>query len=161
MQVGTHDLLSLSVLLQQCSCPFHRPFDLYFAALPLVRTSRAFAQQGDFSAQTMQELQVILEQRAAEIQRLKSEKESLQAMASQLSSHQATVVNENKILKRAIAIQQERRSHMTAELEGAIQFKVEAEDRICMLEQMNATLQYRLEVNMASENDYMWLSRRQ
>jgi hypothetical protein len=109
----------------------------------------------------MQELQVILEQRAAEIQRLKSEKESLQALASQLSSHQATVVNENKILMRAIAIQQERQSHMTTELEGAIQFKVEAEDRICMLEQMNATLQYRLEVNMASENDYMWLSRRQ
>ena len=50
---------------------------------------------------------------------------------------------------------------MTTELVGAIQFKVEAEDRICMLEQMNATLQYRLEVNMASENDYMWLSRRQ
>ena len=83
----------------------------------------------------MQELQVILEQQAAEIQRLKSEKESLQALASQLSSHQATVVNENKILTRPIAIQQERQSHMTTELEGGMQFKVEAEDRIFMLEQ--------------------------
>ena len=48
----TRDLLSLSVPLQQCSCPFHLPFDLYHAALSLARMSRAFAPQGDSSAQT-------------------------------------------------------------------------------------------------------------
>jgi hypothetical protein len=102
----------------------------------------------------------MVEQQAAEIHRLKSEKESVDASASQLSSHQAKVEHENKILKRAVAIQQERQNQMTAELEGARQFKAEAEERVRRLEQMNLTLQYRLQANMASGNDFMWSSPR-
>ncbi len=102
----------------------------------------------------------MVEQQAAEIQRLKSEKESVEASASQLSSHQAKVDHENKILKRAVAIQQERQNQMAAELEGARRYKVEAEERVRRLEQMNLTLQYRLQANMASENEFTWSSPR-
>jgi GTP-sensing pleiotropic transcriptional regulator CodY len=114
------------------------------------------AQHDDATAQKMQELQVMVEQQAAEIQRLKTEKEFVEASASQLSSHQAKVEHENKILKRAVTIQQERQNQMTAELEGARQFKAAAEERVRRLEQMNLTLQYRLQATMASEKDFTW-----
>mmetsp|Transcript_43995 Transcript_43995/g.93686 ORF Transcript_43995/g.93686 Transcript_43995/m.93686 type:complete len:220 (-) Transcript_43995:280-939(-) len=123
-------------------------------ALPSVKRTRT-PQQDEASAQKLQELQRMVEQQAAEIQRLKSEKESAQAAASQLSSQHAKVENENKILKRAVAIQQDRQHQMTAVLEGAKQFKVQAEDRIRRLEQMNLTLQYQLQANSTAGNDFM------
>ena len=129
-------------------------------ALSSVWGSRVLAQHDDATAQKMQELQVMVEQQAAEIQRLKTEKESVEASTSQLSSHQAKVEHENKILKRAVTIQQERQNQMTAELEGARQFKAAAEERVRRLEQMNLTLQYRLQATMASENDFSWSSPR-
>lgn len=124
----------------------------------------------------------MVEQQAMEIQRLKAEKESAASQQQQLSSlvkqqlltsttssssgvsnnhHVAKVEHENKILKRAVTIQQERQTHLNAELEGARQFKVDAEERIRRLEQMNLTLQYRLQaVTMSPVNDNMWSSPR-
>jgi hypothetical protein len=109
----------------------------------------------DATAQKLQELQHMVEQQAAEIHRLKSAKESAEASASQLSSQHAKVEQENKILKRAVAIQQDRQNHMTAELEGARQFKSQAEDRIRRLEQMNLTLQYQLQAGSSTANDFL------
>jgi hypothetical protein len=102
----------------------------------------------------------VVEQQAAEIERLKCEKESARASASQLSSQHVKAEHENKILKRAVAIQQDRQSQMTGELEGARQFKVAAEDRIRRLEQMNLTLQYQMQAKSASGDDFMGFSRR-
>eukprot|EP00571_Detonula_confervacea_P011291 CAMPEP_0172298874 /NCGR_PEP_ID=MMETSP1058-20130122/1325_1 /TAXON_ID=83371 /ORGANISM="Detonula confervacea, Strain CCMP 353" /LENGTH=220 /DNA_ID=CAMNT_0013008169 /DNA_START=53 /DNA_END=715 /DNA_ORIENTATION=- len=113
------------------------------------------SQQDDASTQKLQELQQMVEQQATEIQRLKSEKDSVIVSASQLVSQHAKVEHENKILKRAVAIQQDRQQQMTAEVEGARQFKVQAEDRVRRLEQMNLTLQYQLQANSAPGNDFM------
>jgi len=107
------------------------------------------------SSQKLQELQQMVEQQAAEIQRLNSEKETIHTSASQLSAQHAKAEHENKILKRAVAIQQDRGNQMTAELEGGRQFKVAAEDRIRRLEQMNLTLQYQLQANSSTGNDFM------
>mmetsp|Transcript_36650 Transcript_36650/g.62401 ORF Transcript_36650/g.62401 Transcript_36650/m.62401 type:complete len:225 (+) Transcript_36650:152-826(+) len=138
--------------------PFHsassRSPNSHVAGLPSTKRSRT-SQHDDASAQKLQELQHMVQQQAAEIERLKSEKESAQASATQLSSQHAKVEGENKILKRAVAIQQERQNHMNAELEGARQFKAQAEDRIRRLEQMNLTLQYQLQANSATGNDFM------
>lgn len=124
------------------------------AAFPSAKRSRA-SQQDDASAQKIQELQQMVETQAAEIQRLKSEKEATEASASQISSQHAKAEQENKILKRAVAIQQDRQGQVMAELEGAKQFKMQAEDRIRRLEQMNLTLQYQLQVNSAPRgNDF-------
>lgn len=126
---------------------------------PSTKRSRT-SQQDDVSSQKLLELQQMVEQQAAEIQRLKSEKDSVETTASQLSSQHTKVGNENKILKRAVAIQQERQQQMTAELHGARQFKVEAEDRIRRLEQMNLTLQYQLQAKSAPGNDFMGFGQR-
>lgn len=125
------------------------------AAIPSTKRSRT-SHHDDSSTQKLQELQQMVEQQAAEIQRLKSEKDTVEASANQLSSQHAKADHENKILKRAVAIQQDRGNQMTAELEGARQFKAHAEDRIRRLEQMNLTLQYQLQANSAPpSNDFM------
>jgi hypothetical protein len=66
-------------------------------------------------------------------------------------------VNENKILKKAVTIQQERQNHAHQELEAAGRFKTEAEDRVRRLEQMVLTLQYHLQTQNPSNtvNDFM------
>ena len=117
------------------------------AALPSSAKRNRTSLQDDASAQKLQELQHMVEQQATEIQRLKSEKEIAEASASQLSSQHAKVEHENKILKRAVAIQQDRQGQMAAELEGARQFKVQAKARIRRLEQMKLTLEHQMQVN--------------
>jgi predicted RNase H-like nuclease (RuvC/YqgF family) len=99
--------------------------------------------------QKIQELQQVVQQQAAEIDHLKSENGSLQ-------THNQKVEHENRILKRAVTIQQERQHQVNSELEGARRFKEQAEDRIRRLEQMNLTLQYQLQAqNSSAGNDFM------
>lgn len=132
--------------------PSRSPHAAFGSSTKRIRTS----QQDDGSAQKLQELQQMLAQQATEIQRLKSEKDSVQASVSQLVSKHAKLEHENKILKRAVAIQNGREQQMTAEVDGARQFKVQAEDRVRRLEQMNLTLQYQLQAqNSAPSNDFM------
>ncbi len=140
--------------------PSHALFLSFFCsslvALLSTKRNRASIQPDHISAQRLQELQHVVEQQAAEIQRLTSEKDSALRSASDLSSQHSKVEHENKILKRAVAIQQERQNQMSAELEGARQYKLEAEDRIRRLEQMNLTLQYQLrQSNSTPGNDFM------
>jgi len=126
--------------------------------LPSVKRSRT-SLPDSASQQKLQELQQMVEAQATEIQRLKSEKDTVEASATQLSAIHAKADHENKILKRAVAIQQERGNQMNAELEGARQFKLQAEDRIRRLEQMNLTLQYQLQATSSSGNDYIGFNR--
>lgn len=126
------------------------------AALLSTKRNRASIQPDHVSVQRLQDLQHVVEQQAAEIQRLTSENDSAQRSASELSTQHSKVEHENKILKRAVAIQQERQNLLSAELEGARQFKLEAQDRIHRLEQMNLTLQYQLQQsNSTPGNDFM------
>ncbi|KAL3757332.1 hypothetical protein ACHAWU_008493 [Discostella pseudostelligera] len=137
------------------NCPLFqapRPIQPPAALFPTKR-NRASIQQDHVSAQRLQELQHVVEQQAAEIQRLSSENDSAQRSAAELSSQHAKVEHENKILKRAVAIQQDRQNQLTAELEGARQYKLEAEDRIHRLEQMNLTLQYQLQQSNSTPGD--------
>mmetsp|Transcript_8563 Transcript_8563/g.18381 ORF Transcript_8563/g.18381 Transcript_8563/m.18381 type:complete len:229 (-) Transcript_8563:199-885(-) len=109
----------------------------------------------------LDELQQLIGQQASEIERNKTEKEVAQASAAELSAQNDKVEHENKILKRAVTIQQERQNQMSSELEAARRFRVEAEDRIRRLEQVNLTLQYQLQAaNSSSGNDFMGFSPR-
>ncbi len=135
---------------------FSRIFCLFLAALISNKRNRTSIQPDHVSAQRLLDLQHVVEQQAAEIQRLTSENDSAQRSTAELSSQHSKVEHENKILKRAVAIQQERQNQLSAELEGARQFKLEAEDRIHRLEQMNLTLQYQLQQSNSSPgNDFM------
>jgi len=102
------------------------------------------------------EIQRVVEKQASEIERLKAEKESSKTSLVTFSAQHVKMENENRILKRAVTIQQERQNHMSSELEGARRYKEEADERIRRLEQMNLTLQYQLQAHSTpAGNDFM------
>ena len=103
------------------------------------------------------DLQKIVDSQAGEIERLKTNNASLENSLSNLQCDHDKVVNENKILKRAVTIQQERQNQASSEINAARQFKVDAEERIRKLEQLVLSLRYHLQAQHmnAPGNDFM------
>jgi len=109
--------------------------------------------------QIVSELRRLVDHQAAELERLKSTNQSNEDIISKSKPENEKILNENRILKRAVAIQQERQQHASNELQAACRYKTEADERIRMLEQMNLTLRYRLEAQSPSYgNDFMRFS---
>jgi len=94
---------------------------------------------------------------AEEINSLKSDKAGLENSLNTLRTEHDKVVYENKTLKRAVIIQQERQNQAASELNAARQYKIEAEDRIKKLEQIVLSLRYHLQArqNNTPGNDFM------
>mmetsp|Transcript_22092 Transcript_22092/g.32896 ORF Transcript_22092/g.32896 Transcript_22092/m.32896 type:complete len:83 (+) Transcript_22092:540-788(+) len=67
------------------------------------------------------------------------------------------VASENKILKRAVTIQQERQHHANSQIEAANRYKEGAEEKMRMMEQMILTLRYHLSQLSSNSpgNDFM------
>lgn len=102
-----------------------------------------------------------MEEQAAEIENLKQEKSNLESNVGSLKSENERMVNDNKILKRAVTIQQERQNQAASEIEAARRFKYEAEDRIKKLEQVILSLRYHLQTQQSNPaNDFMGFSPR-
>ena len=120
--------------------------------------SFAFSSQGAWkrhrteASSPQHDLQKVAEVQAAEIQCLKLDKANLESNLNSLKSEHDRVVNENKILKRAVTIQQERQNHASSEIEGARRFKLDAEDRIKKLEQIVLSLRYHLQTQQANHS---------
>lgn len=73
-----------------------------------------------------------------------------------LKSEQDKVLNENRILKRAVTIQQERQNQAASEIQAAHKYKFDAEDRIKKLEQLILSLRYHLQAQHTNPgNDFM------
>lgn len=93
---------------------------------------------------------------ASEIANLKTEKSNVETSFGNLKSEHDKVLNENRILKRAVTIQQERQNQASNEIEAARQFKISAEERIRTLEQLVLSLRYHLQAQQtAPGNDFM------
>ncbi len=86
-------------------------------------------------------LQSIIATQGNEIQKLKSEKESLQTSYQQLSASHEKSQNENKVLKKVLAIKQERQDQFVSELEDARRYKEQADQLIAVLRQHLAAQQ--------------------
>jgi len=107
------------------------------------------------------ELQRVVDQQAAEIERLKTEKTHAEQSFSKMKSDHERVTNENRILKRAVTIQQERQNVAQNELMSATRYKSQAEERIRRLEQMLLTLQYHLQAQQQPvADDFMGFNQR-
>jgi len=121
-----------------------------------MKRSRADTPEGNVAGHSqvhqkiVSDLQRLVGHQAAEIERLKSEKAAIESSVAGLKSAHHKADNENRILKKAVTIQQERQINASTELEAARKFKAEAEERIRMLEQMNLTLQYHLQAQQSS-----------
>lgn len=104
------------------------------------------------------DLRKVVDTQAAEIQSLKADKATLENSFTALKGEHDKVVHENKTLKKAVLIQQERQNHASSELNAARQYKAEAEDRIKKLEQLVLSLRYHLQAqqnNTPVGNDFM------
>jgi len=140
------------------------PF-MNFSPSPSVSTKRPRSESSNWNPTHNQqklacELQRLVEHQALEIRRLKAEKNSTEETLTKLKPEHEKTLNENRILKRAVAIQQERQQHAANEIVAACRFKTLAEERIRKLEQLNLTLRYRLEALSPSYgNDFMKFSR--
>ena len=101
-------------------------------------------------------LERVVEAQVSEINSLKTAKANLETSLESLKSEQEKTMHENRILKRAVTIQQERQTQASNELQAARQFKVDAEQNIRRLEQMILSLRYHLQAQQAHPgNDFM------
>ena len=103
-----------------------------------------------------QDLRSVVQQQAAEIDGLKRDKASLESTVNALREENEKAVHENRILKRAVTIQQDRQSQSATEVEAAQRYKEDAEERMRKLEQMIITLRYHLQAQHSNPaNDFM------
>ena len=104
-----------------------------------------------------EELERLVETQASEIEYLKNAKTNLESSLTELKNEHEKTLNENRILKRAVAIQQERQTQASNDLEAANQYKVDAEQNIRRLEQMVMSLRYHLQAQQPHNggNDFM------
>jgi DNA repair exonuclease SbcCD ATPase subunit len=103
------------------------------------------------------DLQKLVSTQAGEIETLKRGKGDLETSLNNLQGEHDKVAHENKILKRAVTIQQERQNQALSELTAARQFRVDAEERIRKLEQLVLSLRYHLQAQQMNTpgNDFM------
>jgi hypothetical protein len=101
-------------------------------------------------------LHKIIDKQNTEIQHLRNEKVSIESAMKSLNDSNEKVQHENKILKKAVALQQQRQNQALHELESARQYKEQAEDKIKMLEQVITSLRYHLQAQQPHVgNDFM------
>ena len=86
-------------------------------------------------------LRSIIERQSAEIEKLKEEKQTVENSYNELYANHDKVQNENKVLKKVLAIKQERQDQFVAELEHARRYKEQAEHLIAVLRQHLQTQQ--------------------
>ena len=102
-----------------------------------------------------------IDHQSSEINRLTSERDRAAAERDALRTEHGRATSENRILKKAVAIQQERQNQGAAEVDAARRYRAEADERIRRLEQMNLALQYRLQAQEpCNGNDFMGFSPR-
>jgi len=111
--------------------PFSRP------AISLKRQRCDQGQQPESTPGPTRALQKVIEKQTTEIHRLNQ-------INTELSASHDKTLNENKILKRAVTIQQERQNAAVQELNAAKLYRDGAEEKMHKLEQLIASLRYAL-----------------
>jgi len=109
---------------------------------PLIAKRQRFDSKGAFHSswapvsqtpqihQEVNRLQAILTKQKSELDQTKSEKEGIQKEAQKMSVHLEKATHENRILKRAVAIQQERQTLAAAENENLKKLNMQAGEHI-------------------------------
>jgi len=103
-----------------------------------------------------QHLQRTIERQAADIESLKKEKSAVETSFTTLKSDHEKHQHENRILKRAITIQQERQNQAGREIDAARQHNEKTDEHVKRLEQVIMTLRYHLQAQQpCTGNDFM------
>jgi len=106
-------------------------------------------------------VQQTIDRQTTDIQRLTSENSAVLHSLNELKVTHEKTVSENKILKRAVTIQQERQNQAATELNAAHKYKGDAEEKMRKLEQIILSLRYHLQAQQpCTGNDFMGLNQR-
>jgi hypothetical protein len=101
-----------------------------------------------------EELERVIQEQASLIESLQAEKVGSEKSFTSFQSDHERVMKENGILRKAVAIQEERRVHFEQEVKAS---KTQSEERIKGLEQMILTLRYHLQMaqSYVGADDFM------
>lgn len=99
-----------------------------------------------------EELNRVIQEQACLIESLKSDKSGLEQSLATLKSDHERVTKDNQILRKAVAIQEERRVNLDVEVKSV---KAQADERIRGLEQIILTLRFHLQAQQNVGNDFM------
>jgi chromosome segregation ATPase len=103
-----------------------------------------------------EDLKKTVNEQAAMIDTLKSEKSDLESTVDALKTDHDRVLKENQILRRAVNFQQERFTNSENELKTTKSQRAECDERIRCLEQMILSLRYHLQAQETHRgNDFM------
>jgi len=127
----------------------------FLVLTPAVTGSLKRLRPGERSSPQQKDLSKQVEEQATQIDSLKKENTALKtAFASLKASHEKTI-EENKLLRRAVTIQQDRQSQAESELKAAHAYRDDAEDKMKKLEGMIMTLRYHLQAQVQVGNDFL------
>ena len=147
-----------------CDYDSFSPFvSLFIFVVPYLLVGSSSNRKRDYHQEVdgvKQDLQRVIDQQHAEMERLKSEKAAVDASYEVLKRDHEKISNENRILKKAVTIQQERQNQAASEIQAARRYGQEADEKSKRLEQMNLTLQYHLQAQQAPSNDFMNFNQR-
>lgn len=102
------------------------------------------------------DLNRVVEEQAAVIESLKSEKKDLESEVATLKKDHERSQKENSVLRRAVAIQQERQKNAETQVKAAEEYRVVAEEKIRKLEHLVMALRYHLQTQQNNVcNDFM------
>lgn len=103
-----------------------------------------------------EDLKKVVREQSLVIDSLKTEKLDLASSLNLLKVDHEKIAKENQILRRAVAIQQERHQTIENEMKNARKDRVESDERIRVLEQMILSLRYHLQAQQSHvENDFL------
>lgn len=119
-----------------------QPFGSLHSSSPSFSLGNSKRQRNDDEQDTTSKhLRSIIDRQSAEIVSLKEENQSIKESYNELCANQEKIQNENKVLKKVLAIKQERQDQFVAELENARRYKEQAEQLIAVLRQHLQTQQ--------------------
>ena len=110
----------------------------------------------DGATSPAKDLSAVLDEQATLIASLKKDKTNLEGEVSTLKEDNGRITKENQLLRRAVAIQQDRQTQTEKELKDAQEFRVGAEEQMRKLEQVILTLRYHLQAQHSNYgNNFM------
>ena len=101
-----------------------------------------------------EDLERVIQEQASLIESLQADKVDIEKSLASFKSDHERITKDNGILRKAVAIQEERRLHLEQEVKAA---KVQSDERIRGLEQIVLTLRYHLQASQSNvvANDFM------
>jgi hypothetical protein len=124
------------------------------SSTPITNSTSPTPEQQQQTQKKHEELERVIQEQASLIESLQADKVGIEKSFASLKTDHERITKDNGILRKAVAIQEERRLHLEQEVKTT---KVQSDERIRGLEQIVMTLRYHLQASQSNvvANDFM------